>query len=187
MSKEAIVERILSDAGNEADAIVKDAEERSGGRRRRFARGGKGQAGFRGRVRAKTASISERAALPPVSIRQRYSCPKAPRHRRDLCRSARTADFFGRGGMSRADRSAFEGLRGGGRRVFAASYLYVPAAARLPVVTEKLKISAEKAAVRGGFVLRGTASDRTCLTKLCSRRTATEHQADIAAEFFRTR
>ena len=27
MSKEAIVERILSDAGNEADSIVKDAEE----------------------------------------------------------------------------------------------------------------------------------------------------------------
>lgn len=29
MSKEAIVERILSDAGNEADAIVKDAEEKA--------------------------------------------------------------------------------------------------------------------------------------------------------------
>lgn len=53
MSKEAIVERILSDAGNEADAIVKDAEEKAaGGRRRRFRARGKGQADSEAEVRA---------------------------------------------------------------------------------------------------------------------------------------
>lgn len=71
---------------------------------------------------------------------------------------------------------------------FAASYLYIPAAARLPVVTEKkLKISAEKAAVRGGFVLRGTASDKDLSYETLLAADRDEHQADIAAEIFKTR
>ena len=71
MSKEAIVERILSDAGNKADAIVKDAEEKAAAVvAAASARAEKGRRDSEAEVRAKTASISD-------SIRQRYSCPKS--------------------------------------------------------------------------------------------------------------
>ena len=63
MSKEAIVERILSDAGNEADAIVKDAEEKAAAVvAAASARAEKGRRDSEAEVRAKTASISERRA-----------------------------------------------------------------------------------------------------------------------------
>ena len=191
MSKEAIVERILSDAGNEADAIVKDAEEKAAAVvAAASARAEKGRRDSEAEVRAKTASISERRAAAA-----RLDSAKILLSEKRRVIDAIYAEALGRmislseeECLALTDRLLKAYAEEGDEIFFAASYLYIPAAARLPVVTEKkLKISAEKAAVRGGFVLRGTASDKDLSYETLLAADRDEHQADIASEIFKTR
>lgn len=63
MSKEAIVERILSDAGAEAEAIIKDAEEKAAAVvAAASSRAEKGRRDSEAEVKVKTGSIFERKA-----------------------------------------------------------------------------------------------------------------------------
>lgn len=86
MSKEAIVERILSDAGAEAEAIIKDAEEKAAAVvAAASSRAEKGRRDSEAEVKVKTGSIFERkAATREAGLRENSAFRKAPGHRHHL-------------------------------------------------------------------------------------------------------
>ena len=191
MSKEAIVERILSDAGNEADAIVKDAEEKAAAVvAAASSRAEKGRRDSEAEVKVKTGSIFERKAATA-----RLDCAKIL-----LSEKRRVIDTIYKEALDKlvalseeeclalTDKLLKEYAESGDEIFFAENYSYAGAAARLPVMAEKnLTISSRRIEIDGGFRLRGVSSDKDLSYGALLAADRDEYQADMAAEIFKTR
>ena len=191
MSKEAIVERILSDAGAEAEAIIKDAEEKAAAV---FAaassRAEKCMRDSEAEVKVKTGSIFERKAATA-----RLDCAKIL-----LSEKRRVIDTIYKEALDKlvalseeeclalTDKLLKEYAESGDEIFFAENYSYAGAAARLPVMAEKnLTISSRRIEIDGGFRLRGVSSDKDLSYGALLAADRDEYQADMAAEIFKTR
>ena len=190
MSKEAIVERILSDAGAEAEAIIKDAEEKAAAVVAASSRAEKGRRDSEAEVKVKTGSIFERKAATA-----RLDCAKIL-----LSEKRRVIDTIYKEALDKlvalseeeclalTDKLLKEYAESGDEIFFAENYSYAGAAARLPVMAEKnLTISSRRIEIDGGFRLRGVSSDKDLSYGALLAADRDEYQADMAAEIFKTR
>ncbi len=191
MSKEAIVERILSDAGAEAEAIIKDAEEKAAAVvAAASSRAEKGRRDSEAEVKVKTGSIFERKAATA-----RLDCAKIL-----LSEKRRVIDTIYKEALDKlvalseeeclalTDKLLKEYAESGDEIFFAENYSYASAAARLPVMAEKnLTISSRRIGIDGGFRLRGVSSDKDLSYGALLAADRDEYQADMAAEIFKTR
>ena len=191
MSKEAIVERILSDAGAEAEAIIKDAEEKAAAVvAAASSRAEKGRRDSEAEVKVKTGSIFERKAATA-----RLDCAKIL-----LSEKRRVIDTIYKEALDKlvalseeeclalTDKLLKEYAESGDEIFFAENSSYAGAAARLPVMVEKnLTISSRRIEIDGGFRLRGVSSDKDLSFGALLAEDRDEYMGDMAAEILKTR
>ena len=189
MSKEAIVERIVSDAEAEAREILRAAEEKAAA----IAAEASAQAE---KMRAETeAEVTERAG----SIRAgREASARLDGAKILLAEKRRVIDSYEQARDELASLSEKEFLKlterllkeyaeEGDEIVFSKLYGYTDAVSKFPVVKErKLKISDERADVRGGFWLRGKTSDKDLSFASMLRADREIYQSEIAQELFKS-
>ncbi len=191
MSKEAIVERILSDAEAEAGAILKEAEEKAAAVvAAASARAEQGRRDSEAEVKERTKSIFERKA----ATARLDSAKILLGEKRRVIDSIYAEALEKLVGLSEEECLALTGrllseyAEAGDEVFFAANYPYPEEAARLPVVEEKkLKIAAERAEIDGGFLLKGIQSDKNLSFGALLAADREAHQAELAAELFKTR
>ncbi len=190
MSKEAIVERIVSDAEAEAREILRAAEEKAAA----IAAEASAQAE---KMRAETkAEVTERAgrirAGREASARldgakillaeKRRVIDSVYEQARDELASLSEKEF-----LKLTERLLKEYAEEGDEIVFSKLYGYTDAVSKFPVVKErKLKISDERADVRGGFWLRGKTSDKDLSFASMLRADREIYQSEIAQELFKS-
>lgn len=191
MSKEAIVERILSDAEAEAAAIVKTAEEKAAAFVAEASdRAEKSRRESEAEVKKKAESIFERKAATA-----RLDCAKIL-----LSEKRRVIDVIYEEALDRllafseeeclalTDKLLKEYAENGDEIFFAENYPYEAAAARLPVIAEKnLIVSPQRIGIDGGFRLRGVSSDKDLSYGALLAADRDEYQAETAAEIFKTK
>lgn len=191
MSKEAIVERILSDANAEAEAIVKDAEEKAAAViAAASARAEKGRRASEAEAKAKAKSIFDRRAATARLDGAKLLLAEKRRVIDEIYSSAlqRLLALSEEECLALTDRLLREYAEEGDVILFAEGYPYASAAARLPVIGAKgLKISSERAKIDGGFLLCGTSSDKDLSYGALLAADLEAHQAELAAEIFKTR
>lgn len=191
MSKEAIVERILSDAGAEAEEIIKAAEEKAAAFvAEASVRAEKGRRDSESEVKKKAESIFERKAATA-----RLDCAKIL-----LSEKRRVIDAIYKEALDKlvalseeeclalTDKLLKEYAENGDEIFFAENYSYEAAAARLPVIAEKnLTVSPRRIDIDGGLRLRGVSSDKDLSYGALLAADRDEYQAEMAAEIFKTR
>lgn len=191
MGRDAIVERILSDANAEAAAMVRDAEEKAAAvvaAASARAEEGRRQAESEASVRAKDIA-GRRAAAARLDSAKLFLSEK----RRVLdgiyqAALVRLKKLEEEDALALADRLLKAYAEEGDEVVFAPDYRYAASVARLPVVAEKgLVLSSQTAEIDGGFILRGKDSDKDVCYATLLAADREEHQAEIAAELFRNR
>lgn len=189
MGREAIVERILSDANAEAAAIVREAEERAASVvAAAAARAEQGRRESEAEAKKKAADILERRA----------SAARLDSAKLLLAEKRRVLDGIYAAALERlkaldkedclalAERLLTEYAEEGDEIVFAAGYPHVAAVALLPVVAERdLSVSPVSADIDGGFLLRGKTSDKDLSYGALLAADREAHQSALAAELFR--
>lgn len=164
MSKQAIVERILSDAGEEAKALIAAAEQKAEAAvAEAQSRAERNKKGAQAEADAKAKSI-----LDGKAATARLDCAKlllADKRRVIDGVYARALGELNSLPQAQALRLAENLLKDyaeyGDEIKFAENYKYAREVAALSTVGEKkLKISSEKAEIDGGFVLVGKNSDK---------------------------
>ena len=188
MSREAIVERILSDANAEADAIRREAEEKAAGViAAASARAEQGRREAEAEVKVRAEDVMKRRAAARLDSAKLLLAEK-----RRVLDGVYEAAFARLKGLDEEDALALAGrlleeyAEEGDEILFAADYPYAAFVARLPVVAEKkLTLSPERAEIGGGFVLRGKTSDKDLSYGALLAADREEHQAEIAAELFK--
>ena len=188
MSEQAIVEKIIADARQEAQAIIADAEKKADGtvaaassRAERRLQGEKKAAEKRAESilegKAATARLDSAKILlgeKRAVIDEVYT--RALKSLQDLGK-AEALHLFG--------RLLEEFAEEGDEVRFAENFKYAQDAAKLDIVKEKkLKISAKKADIDGGILLVGKNSDKNLSFGALLAADREEHQADIAAQIF---
>lgn len=189
MSKENIVERIISDAEKEAQDIISSAEERSASvieeanltAERRL----KG-------VKAETAQKCK-AILDGKAATARLDGAKA-----ELAERRRVLDAVyksalealialdKKGSLTIAERLLYDYAEEGDEILFAPDYKYAADVMKLDVVREKkLKLARGGSDAKGGFVLRGKTCDKDLSYAALLAIDREEHQAEIAANVFK--
>lgn len=188
MSKQDIVDRILSDATAESEAVIAAAKESAAEiLARANALAESEMAATRAAVEAKAKSITDGKA---ASARLDGAKILLGEKRRALDvvyeRAAKKLSA-----MSRRDCLAFtESLLNryaeeGDEIVFADEFGYAAEVSEMKVVKEKkLKISFGSAKIDGGFLLRGVKSDKDLSFGALLAADRAEHEAEIAAELF---
>ena len=189
MSKEAIVERILSDAEREAEAVVKSAEEKAAATVDAASRQAeKGRRESEADVKARAESIAERKAAGARLDGAKILLAEKRRVIDGIyARALERLIALGKEEcLALADRLLKEYAEAGDEILFAENYRYVEDVAQLPVSEEKkLKISKKKAMIDGGFVLKGKTSDKDLSYGALLAADREEYQAELAAEIFR--
>lgn len=191
MSKEAIVERILSDANAEAEAIAREAEEKAAAViAAASSRAEKGRRDSEAEVKVRAEDIFARKAAAARLDAAKLLLAEKRRVLDGIYAAAlRRLQALGEEEcLALTSRLLKEYAEEEDEIVFAVGYPYAAAAAKLPVVAEKkLTISPVGADIDGGFLLRGRISDKDLSygTLLAADRDA--HQAEIAAELFKDR
>ena len=189
MSREAIVERILSDANAEADAIRREAEEKAAGViAAASARAEQGRREAEAEVKVRAEDVMKRRA----AAARLDSAKLLLAEKRRVLDGVYEAAFARLKGLDEEDALALAGrlleeyAEEGDEILFAADYPYAAFVARLPVVAEKkLTLSPERGEIGGGFVLRGKTSDKDLSYGALLAADREEHQAEIAAELFK--
>lgn len=188
MSEQAIVEKIISDAENEAKAIISDAEKKAEATvAAANARAGKRMAGEKLAAEKKAESILEGKAATA-----RLDCAKIM-----LGEKRAVVDgIYARALKELLEISKADALRlferlltgyaeEGDEIVFADNFRYAEDAAKLPVVKEKkLRVSPRRADIDGGCLLIGRSSDKNLSYSALLAVDREENQASIAARVF---
>ncbi|MDE7083498.1 MAG: hypothetical protein K2O89_07350 [Clostridia bacterium] len=189
MSKESIVQRIISDAEKEAENIISQAEARAA------------QAVDDASLRAERkltgvkAEVAQKvkAILDGKAATARLDAAKAElREKRRVIDTvyknalAALVALDKKGSLSLAERLLCEFAEEGDEILFAPNYKYSAEVSKLDVVkAKKLKISNAKADVGGGFVLKGKNSDKDVSYGALLQFDREERQAEIAAAIFK--
>lgn len=190
MSEKAIVGKILSDAEEEARAIITEAEERAAETVARAAeRAERNKKGAEQEAAARGAAIRDGKAASA-----RLDCAKILLgEKRGVIDEIYARALKELNGLNKAEslRLAEKLLKSfaetGDEIIFAANYGYAADVAKLSVVRErKLKASPKSADLDGGFVLRGKSSDKNLSYGALLAEDREAHQAEIAAKIFVT-
>lgn len=188
MGKEEIIERILSDAEAEAREIVAKAEKEAA---ERAARAEADAAELRAEVEAEVGErsrrISEGKAAAARLENAKIMLAEKRRVLDELYESAlvRLLALKEREQLALLSRLLEETAEEGDEVLFAEDFPYAAQAAKLPVVSaRKLSVSAQRARVKGGFVLRGKLCDKDVSYEALLRADREEHQAELAARLF---
>lgn len=190
MSKESIVERILSDANAEAEAILADAREKADlvvAGAEEEAR--KDRLGTEAEVRERRAGILEgKAAAARLDSAKILLAEK--RRVIDAVYGLALKKLLSLGEketLALAERLLQEHAEEGDVILFAPNYPCANAVTKLAVFREKkLKLSFEQAKISGGFILRGENSDKNLSYEALLAADREEHQAEIAEKIFIT-
>ena len=190
MGKEDIVGRIISDAEEEARAIVAAAEEKAASTiDEARTRAERNKQGTQAEVAAKVKGIFDGKAATA-----RLDCAKIMLGaKRDVIDEVYARALKLLVGLNRADSlSLAEGLlksyaEEGDQIVFAENYRYAEEVSALRVVEDKkLKVSPVRADLDGGFILVGKNSDKNLSYGAILATDREERQAAIAAQIFIT-
>lgn len=190
MSKEAIVERILSDAEAEAQAIVREAEEKAAqiaaenaARIEKLRVEAEAEVSERGeRIRAGKEATARLDGAKILLAEKRRAIDAVYERALDELVGLNEKDF-----LSLTERLLNKYAEEGDEIVFAKLYGYIDAVKKFPVFTErKLKISDERANVQGGFILRGKKADRDLSFPSLLNEDREKYQSEIAQELFKT-
>lgn len=190
MGKEDIVGRIIADAEEEARAIVAAAEEKAA---QTVARANSMAARIRKGTEAEVAE-KVKGIFDGKAATARLDCAKIMLGaKREVIDKVYACALGGLVGLDKADSILLaekllkEYAEEGDEIVFADNYRYVEEVSALAVVGEKkLKISAEKADIDGGFLLVGQKSDKNLSYGAILSKDREERQAEIAAQIFIT-
>lgn len=191
MSKEGIVERILSDAQTQSESIISAAEKRAGEIiAEALAQSERDGAGVRAEVAERCSAIkSGKAAEARLDSAKILLAEKRKvidgvygRALTELKRLKKAE------AVALADKILNEFAETGDEIAFAEDFGYAKEVAELDVVKEKkLKISLKADGVNGGFVLRGKTCDKDVSYGALLLADREERQADIAAAVFATK
>lgn len=188
MSEQAIVERIISDAEQEAGAIIKDAEEKAAKTvAEATRRAERNKQGAVAEVKEKTDGVFDGKAATA-----RLDCAKIllgekrgvideiyARALKQLVESGKAETLY------LAERLLKAYAEEGDEIVFADNFRFAEDVAKLSIVKEKgLKLSPKKAELDGGFILCGKNSDKNLTYGTLLAADREEYQAKIAAEIF---
>ena len=189
MSKESIVERIISDAEKEAEDLIAEAERQA----QSVVNGAQTKAdrkllGVKAEVAQKTKAISD-----GKSATARLDGAKA-----ELAEKRRVIDAVyaealkglialdKKSALYLAERLLSEYAETGDEVVFAPDYKYGADVAKLDVFKEKkLKVSHKAINIDGGFVLKGKNSDKDVSYGALLAVDREEHQAELASRIFK--
>lgn len=188
MSREAIIERILSDADAEAEEILKTGEAEaekllSDAEARVAARKAETDAEVKERVRrieeGKAASARLESKKILLAEKRRVIDEIYARALKELLALPE------REALALVGRLLGECAHEGDEVLFAADFPYAEKAAELKVFKEKkLSASKERAGKGGGFLLRGKLCDRDVSYAALLLQDREEHQAELAAKLF---
>lgn len=188
MSEQSIVERIISDAQQEAEGIIKDAENKAaetvaGG----VLRAERNKSGTQAEVNERVNGIFDGKAAAA-----RLDCAKITLGERraviDEIYNRALAQLIGldkTDALHLAEKLLKAYAEEGDEIIFAENYRYAQEVAHLSVVKEKnLKVSPKQAKLDGGFMLCGKNSDKDLSYGSLLTADREEHQAEIAAKIF---
>lgn len=188
MSKESIVQRIISDAEAEAEKIVSEAERRAeeivAAAKERARRNSDGTR-LEAEKRAKAIADGKAATA-------RLDCAKlelaAKRKVLDEVYSRALDGLINLGekdSLCIAERVLKEYADDGDEILFDVSYKHTAAVAKLPIISEKsLKIAKSKGKLGGGFILKGKSCDKDVSYGAMLAADREERVAEIAAQLF---
>ena len=190
MSKESIVQRIISDAENEAAGIIAEAEKRAGEvvaeAEKRAARNLDG-------TKAETEKRAK-AITDGKAATARLDCAKI-----ELAEKRRAIDAAYAAALEKlvaldekqslilADRLITEYAEKGDEIVFASNYKYASAVVKLDIVKERaLKFSTGDNKISGGFILKGKVSDKDVSYAALLAADREQFVSEVAAKLFVT-
>ena len=191
MSKEGIVERILSDAEDRARAVIAAAEKRAEEIVAQALESAKrDEAGVKAEVDEKCAAITSgkeaeaRLDSAKVLLAQKRRVIDSI-YERAL---ARLKDLKQSDAVALADKILQEYAEEGDVVAFAADFKYAQEVSRLEICTEKkLKITLNAEGVDGGFVLRGKSADKDVSYRALLLADRGENEVQIASAIFLTK
>lgn len=189
MSKESIVERIISDAEREAENIVAQAEARA----KKTTEDGvircdRRLTGVKAESAERVESILEGKAATARLDGAKILLEEKLRVIDYVYNSALDAlnKLDEKASLDLAERLLLSYAEEGDEIIFAQNYKYCANVATLPAVKKmKLKVSDKKREISGGFVLKGKTSDKDLSYGALLAHDREEHQAAIAATLFK--
>lgn len=189
MSKEAIVERILSDARTEAEEIVRKAEQEAA---ETVAAARSRAEAERGETEAEVAERSRRIFEGKAATARLDGAKIALEEKRRVvdeiyARALEKLTLLGkRESLALIGALLEENAEEGDELLFAEGFAYADAAGKLPVVAQKkLRVSSERAKIGGGCLLRGEKCDKELSYAALLAQDREENQSVIAAEIFK--
>ena len=188
MSGQSIVDRIISDAGDEARKIIENAES-AAAQTVAFAneRAERNRLGTEAEIKEKATAISDgKAAQARLECAKILLGEKRGVIDRVYAQALEKLISLSDGETVRfADRLLREYAENGDEILFAENFRCVQDVAKLSVVKEKkLKVSPKKVKIDGGFILRGKVSDKDISYGALLSADREERQAEIAAKLF---
>ncbi|MDE7296075.1 MAG: hypothetical protein K2N84_02300 [Clostridia bacterium] len=188
MSEQAIVERIISDAEEEARAIIAEAEERA----KATVAGAttdaeRNRRGTEAEVKAKADSIFDgKAAVARLDSAKILLAEKRGVIDEIYARALeKLLNLSEKETLSLCTRLLDEHAEEGDELVFADNFRYAQAVSALPVVKQKkLKVATKRAKLDGGFMLCGKHSDKNLSYGAILAMDREEQQAEIASVIF---
>lgn len=188
MSEQAIVERIISDAEEEARAIIKEAEERAKATvDRANTRAERNRRGTEAEVKAKAESIFDgKAAVARLDGAKILLSEKRGVIDGIYARALeKLLALSEKDTLLLCTRLLTEHAEEGDELVFADNFRFAQAVSALPVVKEKkLKVSKGHVGLDGGFMLCGKNSDKNLSYGAILALDREEKQAEIASVVF---
>lgn len=189
MSKESIVERIISDAEKEAENIIAQAETRATQTvQEADLRAERKLMGVKAEVAQKVKSILDGKAATARLDGAKASLAEKRRVIDVVYKNALEAlvSLDKKSSLLLADRLLSDFAEEGDEIVFATNYKYFAEVSKLQIVKEKkLKIASGKSALDGGFILKGKNSDKDVSYGALLQFDREEYQAEIAAAVFK--
>ena len=188
MNEQAIVERIISDAEQEAQAIIGQAEERAKATvAEANLRAERNRQGTEAEVKAKAESIFDgKAAAARLDGAKILLGEKRGVIDEVYARALNKLLELGeKDTLFLCARLLEEHAEEGDELVFAENFRFAQEVAALPIVKEKkIKVSAKRTKIDGGFILRGKNSDKNLSYGALLSMDREEKQAEIASVVF---
>lgn len=188
MSKEDIVNRIISDAESEAADILKSASSRAGeiiaaAERHAFLERSETEAEVGERAKRISDGKAAAARLDSAKI---LLAEKRRVIEEIYAQALKKLQTLGeKESVALLQRLLEENAEEGDEIVFAQNFGYVPQVSRLKVITQKkLTVSGERAPISGGCILRGKLSDKDLSYTALLGADMEENQAAMAARLF---
>ena len=188
MSEQAIVDKIIADAEEEAKAIIADAEKKAEEIISEASlRAERRKQGEKASAEKKAESILEgKAATARLDSAKILLGEKRAVIDEVYARALKSLLDLGKADCLHLTQKLLEEYAEEGDEVlFADSFKYAPEASKLDIVKEKkLKISAKRADIDGGMLLIGKNSDKDLSYSALLSADREEYQAEIAAKVF---